>query len=90
MSLEWLLSAGSLLAVMDQSKVGTRGKAASVRTVDAPTDAGATGVSTLVTLNMQRMPQRPQRRLLHGLTQCRVGVDGAGHVFQRRAHLQRM
>ena len=39
---------------------------------------------------MQRMPQRPQRRLLHGLAERGVRVDGAGHVLQRRAHLQRM
>ena len=33
-------------------------------------------------LHMQRMPQRPQRRFLDRLTQGRVGVDGAGYVFQ--------
>ena len=41
-------------------------------------------------LNMQRMPQRPQRSLLHGLTQRGVRVNRAGHVFQRRARFQRV
>ena len=39
-------------------------------------------------LQMQRMPQRAQRRFLHGFTQGRVGVDGAGDVFQAGAHFQ--
>ena len=38
--------------------------------------------------HMQRLPQRPQRRLLHRLAQGRMRVDGVGDVFQLRAHLE--
>ena len=37
---------------------------------------------------MQRMPQRTQRRFLHRFAQRRMGVDGAGDVFQSGAHFQ--
>ena len=42
----------------------------------------------VVFLQVQRVAQRPQRRFLHRFTQGRVGVDGAGHVFQACAHFQ--
>ena len=37
-------------------------------------------------LQVQRMPQCAQGGFLHGFTQCRVGVNGAGNVFQAGAH----
>ena len=39
--------------------------------------------------NMQRLPQRLQRRLVERLALGRVGVDRAGDVLEPRAHLDR-
>ena len=38
------------------------------------------GLTTV--LQMQCVPQRPQRGFLYGFAEGRVGVDGARHVFQ--------
>ena len=40
--------------------------------------------------DVQRVAERPQRCFLHGFTQCRMGVDGGGNVFQAGTHFQRM
>jgi hypothetical protein len=39
---------------------------------------------------MQRVPQRPQRRLLHRLTERGMCMNGAGYVFQTSPHLNRV
>jgi len=38
--------------------------------------------------DVQGMPQRAQRSFLHRFAEGRVGVDGAGDVFQASAHFQ--
>jgi hypothetical protein len=40
--------------------------------------------------DVQRVPERAKRSLLHGLAQGWVRVDRAGHVFQLRAHFDRL
>ena len=39
-------------------------------------------------LHVQRMPQRTHSGFLHGFTQGRVRVNGAGDVFQAGTHFQ--
>jgi hypothetical protein len=39
--------------------------------------------------NMNGMPQRLQRRFVHGLPQGRMDMDRPGHILEHSAHLDK-
>ena len=75
-----LTCCGSGLARDSSHSVYQINRVACIASKPAPTVRGG--------LQVQRMPQRTQRRFLHGFAQGRVRVDGAGDVFQAGAHFQ--
>ena len=76
----------------DACKAGWTGEVKARKRPDSPHRARTTDSvsATQRTLNMQSMPQRPQRGFMHCFTQRRMRVNGAGHIFQAGTHLNGM